>query len=102
MDEQEQKEIREEFRNVVNMAPRELEDWLQTEKSQSVGWGKGDGGESVGHQSGRRIVALKRKTQDEYDELYKEMAEIQNTSGQNTNIVRIYSGFSLEETPVRQ
>ena len=60
-------EIRHEFDAVVNMAPKELERWLGTEESRSVGWRDGDG-ESVGHESGRRIVAIKRKTKDELDE----------------------------------
>ena len=47
-----------EFRDCVNMAPQELEDWLDTEESKSVG--DSDGGESTGHRSGRRIVAIKR------------------------------------------
>lgn len=56
-------ETRKEFRTVVNMSPAELEDWLETEKSKSVG-DTGDG-ESTGHQSGRRIVEIRRKTVDE-------------------------------------
>lgn len=54
--------IRRDFEEAVNMAPRELEDWLETEESRAVGWGEG---ESVGHRSGRRIVEIKRKTKDE-------------------------------------
>ena len=52
-------DIRKEFRDVVNMSPSELEDWLDTEESKSVG--DSDGGESTGHRSGRRIVEIKRK-----------------------------------------
>lgn len=47
-----------EWKTLVNMAPAELEDWLQTEESRSVG--DNDGGESTGHKSGRRIVKIKR------------------------------------------
>jgi hypothetical protein len=42
------------------MTPKELEEWLQTEESRSVGQSDG-GGESKGHQSGRRIVEIRRK-----------------------------------------
>lgn len=59
-------DIRHEFDGVVNMSPKELEEWLETEESRSVGWG-GDG-ESVGHESGRRIVAIKRKAKKELDD----------------------------------
>lgn len=62
-----QDETRHEFDSVVNMTPKELEAWLATDESQSVGWG-GDGGEAVGHESGRRIVAIKRKRKGELDE----------------------------------
>jgi hypothetical protein len=54
------------FKQAVNMAPAALERFLETDDSKRVGWkgegGKG-GGESVGHASGRRIVAIKRKKQ---------------------------------------
>ena len=39
------------------MSARELEAWLETPESRKVGF-KRDGGESVGHASGRRIVAI--------------------------------------------
>jgi len=57
-------ETRHEFDDVVNMTPSELESWLDTEESRSVGQ-KDGGGESVGHESGRRIVALKRTRKDD-------------------------------------
>lgn len=47
------------FAEVVNMSADELEAWLDTPESRRVGW-KPDGGESVGHASGRRIVRLLR------------------------------------------
>ncbi|WP_343343544.1 DUF3140 domain-containing protein [Sphingomicrobium sp. XHP0239] len=58
-DDDERTDIRKDFRDAVNMSPSELEDWLDTEESKSVG--DSDGGESTGHRSGRRIVAIKRK-----------------------------------------
>lgn len=65
MNEDERKETRKEFGDAVNMSPKELEDWLETEESRSVGWTRSGEDEAVGHQSGRRIVELKRKTVDE-------------------------------------
>jgi hypothetical protein len=47
--------IREVFADIVNMTARELERWLQTDESKSVGQERG---ESTGHKSGRRIVHL--------------------------------------------
>lgn len=61
MTEDEQNEIRSAFHEAVNMTPKELEHWLATQESQSVGWTREGDDESVGHQSGRRIVQLKRK-----------------------------------------
>jgi hypothetical protein len=55
------------FHEAVNMEAEELEDWLETKESRSVGQKK-DGGESVGHASGRRIVGLLRKAKPELDE----------------------------------
>lgn len=63
MDKDEATRVRRDFDEAVNMSPKELEDWLDTDDSKRVGWKGDDGhgsGESVGHQSGRRIVELKR------------------------------------------
>jgi hypothetical protein len=54
--------IYEEFRASVNMAPKQLEHWLGTDESKSVGEGAG---ESKGHRSGRRIVDILRTTKDD-------------------------------------
>src|SRR5215210_1369953 len=54
-----------EFDDVVNMTRKELEDWLGTEESQSVGQGNG---ESKGHESGRWIVGLLQKNRSDYTE----------------------------------
>jgi hypothetical protein len=51
------------FEDAVNMTPKELEDWLQTDESQSVGQGDG---ESKGPQSGRRIVEIQNKKKSDY------------------------------------
>lgn len=76
MKEEEEKSIRKEFREAVNMAPHELEEWLDTEASRSVGQ-KGAGEESVGHASGRRIVKILNKTKDEYSESeYEHMRKV--------------------------
>ncbi len=57
-----------EFNEVVNMTPAALEEWLGTEDSQAVGWHNDGEAEAVGHQSGRRIVALKRKKKADIDD----------------------------------
>ncbi|MGI2905099.1 DUF3140 domain-containing protein [Tolypothrix sp. VBCCA 56010] len=54
-----------EFHACVNMTAKELESWLKTEESQSVGQKKDDD-ESIGHKSGKRIVELLHKKKDDY------------------------------------
>jgi hypothetical protein len=54
-------QIWKDFREAANMAPAELEKWLETEDSKRVGQKSESGGESVGHKSGRRVIAIKRK-----------------------------------------
>lgn len=82
-----------EFHALVNMTPNELKEWLKTDESTQCGQIKDDGhatmipsiatlfanlafrspGESVGHESGRKIVAILEKKNpekdvDQYDE----------------------------------
>ena len=51
------KETWQDFRDTVNMTAGELEKWLGTEESKTVGQKDGNS-ESTGHASGRRIVDL--------------------------------------------
>lgn len=83
MDQDERKEIAGEFRKMVNMTPSDLETWLGTEDSRSVGWAGGTnkheagGEESVGHKSGAHIVAIKhKKAADLTDEDYAHMKKV--------------------------
>ena len=60
MTELDRTQIRRNFAAAVNMTATELEAWLKTPQSNKVGFKKGGKGESVGHASGRRIVAILR------------------------------------------
>lgn len=64
-----------EFLNVVNMTPNELDSWLDTEESQSVGQKDGDD-ESIGHKSGKRIVKLLQKKSDYTDDDLSHMKKV--------------------------
>ena len=77
MDDAKRQDIYEEFAEVVNMTPKAIENWLETEESQSVGI-KNDGeGESVGHQSGRRIIEIRHtKKADLSDSDYEHMQKV--------------------------
>ncbi len=47
-----------EFSDAVNMTASQLEKWLGTDESKAVGQKPDGGGESVGHDSGRKIVHI--------------------------------------------
>ncbi len=71
----ERQDIAKEFRQVVNMPPTALRKWLETSESQSVGMTHEgekvtgpDGAEAVGHEMGRRILALRAKKAAELDD----------------------------------
>lgn len=49
------------FRDLVNMTPAQLEDFLGTAESKAVGYKQDGDDESVGHRSGRRIIEIKGK-----------------------------------------
>ena len=68
-------EIYDEFYDNVNMTPSEIEDWLETDKSKSVGQDSGDG-ESKGRKSAKKIIEIKRTKKDnltdsDYDHMQK-------------------------------
>ncbi len=56
-----------EFKEAVNMSPKELEAWLGTDTSEEVGYKANEGNESIGHKSGQRIVELLKKKQSDYN-----------------------------------
>jgi hypothetical protein len=65
-----------EFHDVVNMTAGELEKWLKSDESKAVGQ-KDGGGESTGHESGRRIVSiLKSKKADLSEADYAHMRKV--------------------------
>ncbi|MFC9250526.1 DUF3140 domain-containing protein [Amycolatopsis thailandensis] len=72
----EDKDVRTEFGEAVNMTAGELEKWLKTDESRQAGQHSG-GGESVGHESGRRIVTILRaKKPDLSEEDEKHMRKV--------------------------
>ena len=72
--------VHKDFDKAVNMTVSELNKWLVTKESKSVGWKGEDGkgkGESVGHASGRRIVAILGKSKvDLTDDDYAHMRKV--------------------------
>ncbi|EDP98575.1 DUF3140 domain-containing protein [Kordia algicida OT-1] len=84
MTKEEKQEIYNDFYDKVNMQPAELEDWLETDKSKSVGKDSGDG-ESIGHKSGRKIIKIKRKKKDDLTEInYEHMKKVNGYIARHT------------------
>src|SRR4051794_16443437 len=80
----ERREITSDFRRLVNMAPRQLERWLDSEASRTVGQKSSDGAESVGHRSGRRIIEIKRtKVADRTDDDLRHMRKVNGYIGRH-------------------
>ncbi|KAL6363964.1 hypothetical protein LRP88_03395 [Fusarium phalaenopsidis] len=70
-------EVIQEFNELVNMSASELEKWLKSDDSNSAGWPKEDeNGETVGHDSGRKIVEiLKENPKKEVEKYTDEQVE---------------------------
>ena len=56
-----------EFKLAVNMSQHKLAAWLKTPESKEVGFKTSEGGESVGHRSGQRIVDLLGQKQADFN-----------------------------------
>ena len=87
-----------EFHDVVNMTAKELDKWLHTDESKSVGQ-KSGGGEATGHASGRHIVKiLQAKKGDLADDDYSHMRKVVGYA--KRHLAQRPSG-DVEDTPWR-
>ena len=100
MPELDRDQVRKDFEEAVNMTTSEL----QTKESRAVGWKGKDGtgsGESVGHASGRRIVAILGKTKagltdDDYAHMRKVVGYVRRHHAQEpANIATSRWRYSL-------
>ena len=92
------KSVIDEFHQVINMAPEELESWLDTDESKEVGQKQGEE-ESIGHKAGKRIIQLLQKKQDEYtDDDLSHMKKV--VSYVHRHLAQRPSG-DIEDTPWR-
>ncbi|GAB2614608.1 DUF3140 domain-containing protein [Kribbella endophytica] len=99
------------FRDAVNMAPSELEKWLDTDESKQVGQKSSAGSESVGHRSGRRIIDLlgRKKgelTDDDFGHMKKVVGYVhrhlkQRPSGDVTETDWRYSLMNWGHDPIK-
>ena len=79
--------VRRKFEAAVNMNAREIEVWLGTAESCRVGFKRDGATESVGHASGRRILAILSKpvaalTDDDYKHMRKVVGYIRRHRAQ--------------------
>ena len=92
------KSVIDEFQQVINMTPEELESWLDTDESKEVGQKEGEE-ESIGHKSGKRIIQLLQEKQDEYtDDDLSHMKKV--VSYVHRHLAQRPSG-DIEDTPWR-
>ena len=74
---QEEADIRKEFRRLTNLGQAELRAWLETPESRRVGMVRRGERESVGRQSGRRILEIRaRAAGDLTDADYAHMRKV--------------------------
>jgi hypothetical protein len=108
----EQNDTLKEFDGAVNMTASELEKWLATDESKSVGQKSGGSGESTGHESGRHIIKiLKAKKADLSDSDYAHMRKVvgytkrhlaQRPSGDVKDTAWRYSLMNWGHDPVKK
>ena len=77
LDDDAKRDVRTEFGEAVNMTANQLEKWLDTDESRSVGDTGGSGSESTGHEMGRHIAELTgKKAGDLDDDDYARMRKV--------------------------
>ncbi|MWV48905.1 DUF3140 domain-containing protein [Rathayibacter sp. VKM Ac-2803] len=104
--------IRDEFHDAVNMTAKQLEDWLEKDESKKVGQKPAGGGESTGHESGRRIIEILGTkqadlTDDDYSHMKKVAAYVarhskQRPSGDVTETKWRYSLMNWGNDPLKK
>lgn len=52
------KEVKQTFKSLVNMSASQIDKWLDSDESKSVGQKTDDNAESTGHKSGKRIIEI--------------------------------------------
>lgn len=77
LNDEHKKALRQEFDTVVNMSASQLEKWLKTNESKSVGQKNESDSESIGHKSGEHIITiLEKRSGDLSDDDYAHMSKV--------------------------
>lgn len=87
LSDKEKKEVKADFDEVVNVTASQLEKWLKTDESSSVGQKEDGDSESTGHRSGEKIIAIlgKKKadlSDDDYAHIRKVVSYVRRHSAQ--------------------
>jgi len=87
LDDKEKKDVQNEFDEVVNMSASAIKKWLETDESKAVGQKKDGDSESIGHESGKKIIAILDKkqadlTDDDYAHMRKVISYVRRHSAQ--------------------
>jgi hypothetical protein len=87
LDDTEKKKIKHDFDEVVNMSASQLDAWLKTDESKSVGQTKDGESESIGHKSGEHIISILGKksgelTANDYAHMEKVISYVKRHSAQ--------------------
>jgi hypothetical protein len=92
----ERKRVLAAFDQAVNMTAAELRRWLASEASQRVGYFRPGEKESVGHQSGRRILTLLDKKRGDFSD--DDLAHARKVSGYVQRHLAQRPGGDVSET----
>ncbi len=94
-----QKEIVSHFKQAVNMTSSQMEKWLDTDESNSVGQKTSEGAESTGHHSGKRIAQILEKKPTDYTE--GDFAQMQRVNSDVARHLAQRPGGDIERAPWR-
>lgn len=96
------------FNDIVNMTADELKAWIETDESKTAGWTGGDeGGETVGHESARKIIKIlesnpdkdpKKYNEDDIAHIHKVAAYCKRHLAQEAHMVNDKSEEELEKS----
>jgi hypothetical protein len=93
-------QVIDEFHELVNMTPKALENWLETDESKEVGQKKDGDTESTGHHMGREIVGILHKKKSDYDD--DDVAHMRKVTGYIKRHLAQKPDGDVEHTPWRR
>ena len=93
------KAVIDEFKDLVNMTPKSLEDWLDTDESKGVGQKKDGAKESTGHHMGREIIGILHTKKSDYGD--EDLAHMRKVTGYIKRHLAQRPDGDVEETPWR-